>query len=150
MAQSARCGGVLFPPGRAQEEECVARLGVWGAGGGDRDQGAFGVDQEQQVGGRGDPAVGRLGGDTGASGVAGGQSRAGEGGVEQGVAGDVGGDGVGTGRDPVNRGVGVAREGGGGQGVEVVFPGEQEDGGDAFQFGTLGDGRGELLAAGLG
>jgi hypothetical protein len=30
----------------------------------------------------------------------------------------------------------------------VVFAGEQEDGGDAFQFGALADGRGELLAGG--
>ena len=66
----------LTPVGwRAQEDEGVARLGVWGAGGCYRDQGAFGVDQEQQVGGRGDPAVGGLGGDAGAGGVAGGQGR---------------------------------------------------------------------------
>jgi anti-sigma regulatory factor (Ser/Thr protein kinase) len=43
---------------RAQEDEGVARLGVWGARGCYRDQGAFGVDQEQQVGGRGGPPPG--------------------------------------------------------------------------------------------
>ena len=47
------------PPGIApmwvltKHYEGVALLGVWGARGCYRDQGAFGVDQEQQVGGRG-------------------------------------------------------------------------------------------------
>ena len=43
---------------RAQEDEGVARLGIWGARGSYRDQGAFGVDQEQEVAGRGDLTVG--------------------------------------------------------------------------------------------
>jgi hypothetical protein len=30
----------------------------------------------------------------------------------------------------------------------VVFAGEQEDGGDAFDFGALADGRGEQFAGG--
>ena len=56
----------------------------WGSGereGRYRDQGAFGVDQEQQVRSRGDPAVGRVGDDAGAGGVAGSQGRAGPGGA---------------------------------------------------------------------
>jgi hypothetical protein len=40
---------------RVQEDKGVARLGVWGARGCYGDQGAFGVDKEQQVGRRGDP-----------------------------------------------------------------------------------------------
>ena len=76
---------------RTQEDKGVARLGVWGTRGSYRDQGAFGVDQEQQVGGRGDPTVGRVGGDAGAGGVAGGQGRAGEGEGEERFARSVGG-----------------------------------------------------------
>lgn len=43
---------------RGQDDQGVARLGVWRARGGDREQGAFGADQEQEVYGRGDLAVG--------------------------------------------------------------------------------------------
>ena len=53
-----------------------------------------------------------------------------------------------AGSQPVDGSFGVAGEGGGGQGVEVVLVGEQEDGGDAFEFGALAGGRGELLAGG--
>ena len=87
----------------------------------------------------------------GTGGVAGAQDRAGEVGSEEGFAGGVGGhDAVAglAGSEPVDRGFGVAREGGGGQGVEVVLVGEQEDGGDAFDVGALADGRGELFAVG--
>ena len=85
------------PPGIApmwvltKHYEGVALLEVWGTGGCYRDQGAFGVDQEQQVGGLGEPAVGRLGGDAGTGGVAGGQGRAGEGSGEERFARSVGG-----------------------------------------------------------
>ena len=43
-------------------------------------------------------------------------------------------------------GLAVAREDRGGQRVEVVLVGEQQDRGDALQFGALAGGRGEQLA----
>ena len=50
------------------------------------------------------------------------------------------------GGNTVDRGLGVAGQDGGGERVEVVFAGEEQDGGDAVQFGAGRGGRGEQFA----
>jgi hypothetical protein len=49
-------------------------------------------------------------------------------------------------RQPVDRLTGEAVTVAAARAFEVVLAGEKEDGGDAFEFGALGDVRGELLA----
>src|SRR6516162_6190398 len=61
----------------SQEDESVTWLGGRSARGSCRLQGAFGVDHEQEVGGRGELTVGQLGGEAGSGSVAGDQRRAG-------------------------------------------------------------------------